>query len=353
MSLGKPGTHSLPHKLDQASSQGFQGIELFIDDLDSYAETEFSGDRIAAAHAVRRRCSSLNLTIICLQPFTFYEGLLDRTQHTHLLEHKLPLWFRIAHALNTDLIQVPSNFLPPDPTTNAPRTTGDKDLIVSDLRELADLGAAQTPAIRFVYEALAWANHVYTWEASYDIVTRVNRPNLGLCLDTFHILGWEYADPAALTGIRGTRAEAETDLRASLTRLREMIALDPARIFYVQVVDGERLSSPLDETHEFHVPGRPSRMNWSRNARLFAFEEDRGGYLPVLDAVRAFVDAGFRGWVSLELFSRSLAEPHPGVPEAHAKRGIVSFGKMIEKLGGSGTASSPVVAGPSAVQHRL
>lgn len=241
---------------------------------------------------------------------------------------------------------MPSNFLSPDPETGTARTSGDTGLIVSDLRRLADLGAAQSPPVRFVYEALAWGNHVFTWEASYEIVMRVDRPNLGLCLDTFHILARVYADPLSRTGVRET---AEADLRAGLASLR---AIDPAKVFYVQVVDGERLAAPLDEKHPFYVPGRPSWMNWSRNARLFALEEDRGGYLPVLEVVEAFVGFGFSGWVSLELFNRSLAEPHSGVPGSHAKRGIESWRKLVRRLGLWRAASTSPGVG-AAVQHRL
>lgn len=220
-------------------------------------------------------------------------------------------------------------------------------MIVSDLQRVADLGAAQNPPIKFVYEALAWGNHVYTWEASYEIVQRVDRPNLGLCLDTFHILARVYAEPLVRSGVRDT---AESDLRNCLAKLRAVV--DPAKVFYVQVVDGERLAAPLDENHPFYVPGRPRWMNWSRNARLFALEEDRGGYLPVLEVVKAFVDFGFQGWVSLELFNRSLAERDPRVPESHAKRGIESWRKLVRRLGLL-TASSTSVGAGAAVQHRL
>jgi 4-hydroxyphenylpyruvate dioxygenase len=340
MSLGQPGTHSLPTKLAQASSHGFTGIELFIADLDHLAATSFSGDTLAAARHTRTLCASLNLTILCLQPFTSYEGLLDRSPETHhALTAKLTHWLVLAHALATDIIQIPSNFLGADPATGAPRTSPDPALIVADLRRAADLAAAQDPPVRVVYEALAWGDHVKRWEQSYELVCAADRPNLGVCLDTFHILGLVYADPCAAEGVR---RDGEVELRESLSRLRETV--DPRKVFYVQVVDGERLAAPLVEGHEFFVEGRDARMCWSRNARLFACEEDRGGYLPVLDVVKAFLDTGFAGWVSLELFSRSLADPAPAVPGEHARRGMVSWEKMHRRLG---------LYSEAAVMHRL
>ncbi|KAJ5620485.1 hypothetical protein N7510_004469 [Penicillium lagena] len=352
MSLGRPWLHDLPGKLMQAAAHGFQGIELFFDDLDCYAVRTFSGDHLEAARRVRLMCERLGLSIICLQPFSLYEGLLDRAQSDRLVTDKLPKWFRIARALGTDLIQVPSNFLGPDPQTGLPRTTGDRGVIVRDLQRLADLGAGA--GFRFVYEALCFGDHVDTWEASWEIVRDVDRHNFGLCLDSFNLAGRVYADPASPSGCT---PNAATDLAASLARLRTA-NIDPAKIFYVQLVDGERLANPLDETHPFHVPGQPARMSWSRNARLFPFEEPRGGYLPILDVARVFFeDLGFRGWVSLELFNRSLADPDPFVPADHARRGMESYQKMARVLHWEDhhqqQDGAPAWEASSLVQHRL
>lgn len=331
MSLGKPRLHPLPDKLSQASIHGFKGIELFYGDLELLAQSNFNNNLHKAAQYTHEKCKELNLHIICLQPFTFYEGLLDRNQHKRLVSEKLPLWFELAKILDTDLIQIPANFLGADQETGTRRTTGDRDVIIADLRELADKGLQETPrAIRFAYEALAWSNHIDTWEEAWSVVRAVDRPNFGICLDTFNIAGRVYADPSVTSG---KAKNGEIEMKESMERLRRMI--DVKKVFYVQVVDGERLSAPLDEQHPFHVPGQPVRMSWSRNARLFAFEEERGGYLPVLDVVRAVFDGlGFEGWVSLELFSRTLADPAPDTPVVHARRGMVSWGKLMKVLEG-------------------
>jgi 4-hydroxyphenylpyruvate dioxygenase len=97
-------------------------------------------------------------------------------------------------------------------------------------------------------------------------------------------------------------------------------------------------------------------MSWSRNARLFPFEEDRGGYLPVLDVARAFFELRFEGWVSLELFSRTLADPDPDTPEKHAVRGWRAWRRLVEvlKLRVSTSPSSHVEdASLSSLHHRL
>lgn len=327
MSLGRPWVHGLPEKLAQAARYGFQGVELFYEDLECLAHTLHGNSVIEAARHTRQLCNALHLEIVNLQPFSFYEGLVDRLEHDRLITEKLPLWFLLIHILGTDLIQVPSNFLQQDPVTGKRRTTGDMSVIVSDLQQIADLGLQKSPPVRFVYEALCWGNHVDTWEKSWEVVQLVDKPNFGICLDSFNIAGRVYADPASSTG---KTPNAEADMKTSISRLAKTV--DPAKVFFVQVVDAERLSKPLIEGHEFYNEDQPSRMSWSRNARLFPFEEDRGGYLPIVDIARAFAALGFRGWWSLELFSRTLADPDPSTPQEHARRAMVSYRKLERML---------------------
>lgn len=366
MSLSKPGLHSLDHKLRVAAAYGFTGIELFIDDLSHFASSSFNGSLTQAAKYISSLAKQLNLTFICLQPFGFYEGLVDRNQTTYLLTEKLPLWFAIARILGTDLIQIPANFLQNDPVTGAARTSGDMRLIVSDLQTIADIGAKQ--GFRFVYEALCWSTHVDTWEAAWNVVKLVDRENFGICLDSFNIAGRIYADPASVTG---KTPDAEQAVAKSMATLRSLVSsgeLDIRKIFYIQLVDGERLSAPLDEKHPFHVDGQPPRMSWSRNARLFPCEEERGGYLPVLEIARAFFEIGFEGWVSLELFSRTCNDPDVNTVGEHARRGIDSWRRVVAALGLDVEVPAPVAVNVSmngkervevqvqeelAVQHRL
>ncbi|KAM0109177.1 hypothetical protein ACP6JB_005090 [Aspergillus fumigatus] len=325
------GLRSQSKKLQQAAHQGFKGIEFFYEDLETFAAQSSGGasrlNILKGALRIRHLCTSLQLEIIALQPFWFYEGVLDEAEHNRLIDDKLRFWFEICHILHTDMILIPSNFLPPDPETGEPRTTGNRRVIVSDLRQAADLGLAQSPPIRFSYEALAWGNHVDTWEQSWDIVRRVDRPNFGLCLDTFNIAARVYADPASASGMTYNGAK---ELQRSLARLRQTV--DPKRVFLFQVVDGERLKAPLVMGHEWYVAEQPSRMSWSRNARLFAFEE--GGYLPVKDIARTVFALGYAGWVSMELFSRTTFDPDPNTPYGHAQRGIASWKTLVTEMQG-------------------
>ncbi|KAL2830278.1 hypothetical protein BDW59DRAFT_178016 [Aspergillus cavernicola] len=313
-SLGRAWVHDLPHKITQAARAGFKGIEIFYEDL-NYAARKLSNsstpspDRLLqAADHIHSLCTSNGLAIIGLQPFLFDEGLKDRDQHAALIA-KMRLWLRLVKRLRTDTIQIPANFLPAD------QLTGDLDVIVQDLQEMADMGAAENPGVRFAYENLCWSTHVDSVERLWEVVRRVDRPNFGVY-------------PASITG---KTPNADADLKKTIEwMVRE---IDVAKVFYIQVVDAEKMASPLVDGHPFHVDGQPARMSWSRMARTFIYEEERGAYLPVAEVARAIISGlGYRGFVSMELFSRTMAEEGENVPVDHAKRGITAWKKLQERL---------------------
>lgn len=326
-SLGRAWLHNLDYKLEQAAKSGFKGIEIFYEDLD-YAARKISGsespskeDLLQVADHVRAVCETKCLEIIGLQPFLFYEGLKNRAQHGKMIE-QMKFWLQLAKTLNTTTIQIPANFLPAD------QLTDDFDVIAADLRQVADMGAAETPAVRFAYENLCWSTHVDTWEKLWDVTKRVDRPNFGMCLDTFNIVGRVWADPAFPTG---RTPNADADLKESIDRLVKEV--DVSKVFYIQVVDAERLETPLVAGHPFYVDGQPSRMSWSRNARTFMYENDRGAYLPVEDVARAIIfGLGYEWYVSMELFSRTMSEEGQNVPDEHAARGIAAWKKLQQRF---------------------
>jgi hypothetical protein len=104
-----------------------------------------------------------------------------------------------------------------------------------------------------------------TWEQVWDLVTRVDRPNFGINLDTFQILGTStisvsfltfhhtcvteapgparaWADVASTTSTDRTHPDAEERLRASLDSLTEKLSGPKAheKIVYLQISDGSR-----------------------------------------------------------------------------------------------------------------
>lgn len=327
LSLGRASVHRMEDKLRAAADAGFKGIEIFYEDLQYLArELSSQGDMnsslIAAAQEIRRLCDSFGMTVINLQPFMDYEGLISRELHQERIS-KLKTWFILCKTLGTDLIVITSVF--PSPL---PIATGDKDIIIQDLREVADLGAKQDAPIRFAYEAITWGAHINTWQHAWQIIQEADKPNLGLCIDTFHILAKAWANPESITGLREDATDA---LRRNLQELAPVVSAN--RLFSVQLADAMKLDPPLSPKHVWHDPDQDPLMTWSRQARLFPLEKEMGGYLPVLDVLRCcVVDLGYRGCISLEVFNSSLFAPDPRVPMLHAERGMRSWMKCRDAL---------------------
>lgn len=307
-----------------AAKHGLQGIELFYEDLCDLAPSKSPSDLLTAAAYVRDLCDSLGIEIICLQPFMHYEGLLDRQKHDERIE-EMKLWFELAHVLGTDMIQVPSSFLPES------EISSDLNLIVSDLQQISDMGLQQTPVIRFAYESLCWGTYCDKWERCWETVQRVDRPNFGICLDSFNILGRIYADPTSETGCND---KADEIVAASIQRLVEQIKPHREKIFFIQIVDAERLREPLRPGHAFYNAEQKSRMSWSRNCRLFYGETSYGAYLPVQKVAHAIInEIGYDGWVSFELFNRAMERKDHAVVEELASRCAIGWEKMVVDLG--------------------
>jgi 4-hydroxyphenylpyruvate dioxygenase len=326
VSLGRASAgHKLPEKIQQAAKYGFEGIEIFYECLEYHAKDLTGGtsnvNLIEAARDIRRMCDDASLVVIVLQPFGYYEGLMDPTSHQKMID-KATTWFEMAHILGTDLMQIPTNFLEEG-------TTGDVERVTADMIEIADLGLKETPVIRFAYEGVAWGNHIDTWDGTYDIVRKVDRPNFGLCLDSFHIAGRVHGDPTVASG---ANPHAERDMKASLEKMIEQ--LDVKKIFYFQVGDAQLLNPPLSELHPMWARNQKPRMTWARNARLFPFEEDKGAYLPIMDVMDAvIVKLGYDSWVSMEIFNIDLFSENKQIPGQYAERGQVSWRTLQKKLG--------------------
>ena len=327
LSLGRASVHRMQDKIQAAADAGFKGIEIFYEDLEVLAR-ELSNDEDIksslrrAAYLTRRLCDSSGMTIINLQPFRDYEGLISRKHHEEKIS-ELKTWLILCKILRADMIVIASVFPSPSPTT-----TGDEGRIIDDLREVADLGAKEDPPVRFAYEAISWGAHVNTWQHAWNIIQEAHRPNLGLCLDTFHVLAKVWANPESTTGLRQADAEA---LGRDLQELVSVVSAE--RLFSIQLADAAKLDPPLSPQHVWHDPSQHPLMTWSRQARLFPLEKEMGAYLPVLEVLQScVVDMGYRGWISMEVFNRSLFASDRRVPLLHAQRGMRAWNKCRDAL---------------------
>ncbi|MCA4908510.1 MAG: sugar phosphate isomerase/epimerase and 4-hydroxyphenylpyruvate domain-containing protein [Roseomonas sp.] len=231
---------SLLDKLEAAASAGFDGVEIFENDLLTFDGTPAE---------VRQQCEELGLAITLFQPFRDFEAMPDpqRKRNLDRAERK----FDTMAALGTDLLLVCSNV--------QAAAINDPARASADLHEMAERAAQR--GLRLCYEALAWGQHVNRWHQAWDIVRQADHPALGLCLDSFHTLALG-DDLASLAG-----------------------QVPPEKIFFLQLADAPKLSMDA--------------LSWSRHHRLFPGQ----GELPVARFLQDLLATGWSGTLSLEVFN--------------------------------------------------
>lgn len=160
---------------------------------------------------------------------------------------------------------------------------------------------AQKYGLRVAYEAPSWGIHHNTWKQVQGILDLVNLPNMGHCLDTFHIASREASDPFNATS--PVRADGRKNLQNSLDELKETV--HPSKIVYLQLSDATA-ADPEQKGYPRPDPAQPPFMTQSRNCRIYPCEEQYGGSLPVVEVARAVFDVGYTGWVSMEVFHTDM-----------------------------------------------
>lgn len=146
---------------------------------------------------------------------------------------------------------------------------------------------------RIAFEFVCWSTAATTWPSAWEIVRKADRPNLGLCIDAFHIAAVEWADPTTASG-RLEDPNAVANFSSSLRKLTEEIAAD--KIFSIQLGDAYKLPTPAD-------PGKlnwPPRLYWAAAWRTRPSTGD--GFLPVDQVTEAILKTGFVGPISIEAF---------------------------------------------------
>jgi len=230
---------TLDEKLRVIAAANFDAVEIFENDLLASNERP---------REIAARCRDLGLSIAAYQPFRDFEGMPEpqRTRNFIRVERK----FDLMAELGTDLLLVCSNV--------SPLSLGGIDRAAVDFRELGE--RAQTRGLRVGFEALAWGKHVSDYRDAWEIVRRADHPNVGIVLDSFHILAPGFPS-AAISSIPGDR------------------------IFLVQLADAPQLELDV--------------LSWSRHHRSFPGQGD----LPVGDFMDALAATGYQGPLSLEIFN--------------------------------------------------
>ncbi|KAK4097154.1 xylose isomerase-like protein [Parathielavia hyrcaniae] len=332
-SIGLP-RHTLHQKIEAVREAGFDGIELSFPDLASYASRHFGreiaqddyGSLCEAARTVREMCAGHGLSILVLQPFTNFEGWAEGSSQRQEAFARAEAWIDIMEAAGTDMLQVGSS--------NSPDMTRDLDQIAADLGCLADMLAAR--GFRLAYENWCWATCAPTWRDVWTIVNKANRPNVGLCLDTFQTAGGEWGDPTTSSGrIESGGITAHDLARTYAGSLDELSRTVPGdKIYFLQISDAYRLEPPLDAAPSPGSGLRP-RGRWSHEHRPLPYG---GGYLPIVDFVRAVLKTGFRGWTSIEVFDGKFEEKYGDDLRRFSKTAMEAYQRLMAEASTESTS---------------
>ncbi|KAK3985100.1 xylose isomerase-like protein [Cladorrhinum sp. PSN332] len=337
-SIGLP-RHTLHQKIEAIRAAGFKAIELSFPDLLSYAKLHLGKQDIAeddyptlceAARAAQQLCKRHELEIMALQPFSNFEGWPPGSKERKDAFNRAQGWIKIMEAAGTSMLQVGSSDSPRN------KISSDINTLAADLAELADMLAPH--GFKLAYENWCWSTHAPTWKDVWEIVRRADKPNIGLCLDTFQTAGGEWGDPTTESGRiemlsgdeqRGVVVTPENlgaRYKGSLEDLARTVPSD--KIYFLQISDGYKINSPpLSDKEE---GGLRPRGRWSHDSRPLPYD---GGYLPISQVVTAVLSTGFKGWVSVEVFDGKFEEKYGDDLDRFAKKAMMTYQRLFSEAG--------------------
>ena len=255
----------LEAKLEAMQQAGFGQVMLKANDLVGHPQ----GWK-AAVQAVR--CSGLRGT--GFQVLRDFEGLSG-----HLHDYKVD----IAKTMLEMCAELACDVLLACSSTSV-HASQDPDHLARDLHKLAML--AVPFGIRIAYEGLSWGRSVSEYTTAWDVVCRADSPNLGLGLDSFHIL-------------------------ASKTPLDALADIDPEKIYLVQLSDFLWQEARTME----------ERMATARTYRVFPGEGVHTDQM--VELVLALERMGYRGDYSFEVFNDDFLQmPLPMVAQRACKSAL-------------------------------
>jgi len=230
---------TLESKIRAVAEAGFDEVEIF--------DTDFLASPLGPRE-VRTLLDDLGLSCTLYQPFRDLEAMppLPKQRAFDRAKQK----FDVMSELLCDRMLLCS--------TCSPLAVNDRSRMVADLHELGELAANY--GIMIGYEALAWAPYIYDHRDAWDLVQKVDHPNIGILLDSFHSLS------------RKVPVESIRDI-------------DPDKIVYVQLADAPVLDMDY--------------LYWSRHFRNLPGQ----GMFDVAGYVTELMRIGYDGPLSLEIFN--------------------------------------------------
>ncbi len=261
----------LEARLDAVRAVGFSQIMLSARDIVGHP-----GGIQAAVEAVK----ASGLRVTGFQVLRDFEGLSG-----HLHEYKVDVaktMLEMCEQLGASVLLVCSS--------TSTHATDQQDVLVKDLRKLAML--AVPSKIKIAYEALSWGRSVNEFTQAWELVVRADAPNLGLGLDSFHML-------------------------AMGARLEELDWLDPEKIFLVQLADF--MWQEIRSVEE--------RISTARHFRVFPGEGVHSAQLAEL--VTRLDRIGYRGDYSFEVFNDDYQQMPLPVVAQRARRAAEWLGEDV------------------------
>lgn len=254
----------LEAKLRTIRAAGFKQVMLSATDIAGHPEGEQ-----AAVAAVR----ASGLRVTGFQVLRDFEGL---SGNLHAYKRDIAkAMLNMCRAVGADVLLVCSSV--------SAHASGDDEVLVRDLRKLAML--AVPLGIRVAYEALSWGRFVNDLRHALRIVDRADRSNLGVAIDSFHLLA----------------------NRWNLDVLQEM---DADIVFLVQLSDflWQEIRSPEE------------RIETARHYRVFPGEGVHTDKLAQL--VRDLDRLGYRGDYSFEVFNDDYRQLPLSVVAERAQKSV-------------------------------
>ncbi len=235
-------TADLATDIRAAKAAGYGCLEIWAPKLLGY----FANGSLTDLRRQLKQAGLPVATLNSVERVTFQ----DPSGHERMLQD-IARFCRVASALGgATVVAVPSP---------KPKGMGPAAMEAESVRVLRQLGGiAARHEVRVALEFLGFADcSVNTLETCWRVVKRVNRPNVGLVLDTFHF-------------------------HAGNSSLRSIAALDPRKLFMVHLNDVMPVArARLHDAHRLY-PG--------------------DGVLPLAPILRALRAIGYAGLFSVEIF---------------------------------------------------
>lgn len=226
-------------KLLAAAQAGFSQVELWRQDVE-----QASGSAVQLAELFQQQ----KLLLTDYQVLMDFDGAPDDQRQSKRQE--------ALDMMDTALQLGATTILTPASTHHACLADREEE----DLRWLTHQAALR--GLRVAYEAMAWSTHINTTRAAWQLVQRIDAPNLGLVVDAFHI----FVLDRTITDLEGIPME---------------------KIFLVQLSD---LATK---------PDQDSLIDTARHKRLLPGE----GKFPLHTLLNYLDEKGYSGPLGLEVFN--------------------------------------------------